>query len=488
MADIFEVELSNGEKHYTLLTLPATDYQLLYALERLHTDANAQPEWEICKHNGFEYLHVFVTNECSIYELNALARNLDSMDRSDLAAFEGLFKTALARREGPMNMADIMSYANSTYCCHVVEGIKTDAELGRFYAENGFQPELEELPDSVFEKLDFAKIGKEMREAENGIFSRGCYVVQHETPKPVMAMEECYPKQPDYTVLLEVYGWSDGDPLDEPAAVRLKLPADGNQMIRVLETLEAASWDEVSFRCLDCRAPRLTEHIDDSTNIAAVNELAKRLYDMTNEQVTTYKALLEATDCDDVRMAALLTDTLNTYIFSPNLTCETDVARGELRLMLDGSAEELLRPFVDLHRYGKALIEQQNLSLTSYGVIERRDGQQIMSATNELKIRKGENDMNDIQRAMQMAQYYKDHYPPGTRIMLDSMENDPRPIEPGTKGTVKYVDDIGTLHCEFDNGRQLGICPGEDSFHTIHDEEMVEELSEQEQGMGGMTM
>ena len=224
-------------------------------------------------------------------------------------------------------------------------------------------------------------------------------------------------------------------------------------------TLEVASWDEVSFRCLDCLAPRLTEHIDDSTNIATVNDLAKRLHDMTGEQLTAYKALLEATACDDVRMAALLTDTLETYIFSPNLTCETDVARGELRLMLDGSAEELLCPYVALHRYGKALIEQQNLSLTSYGVIEHRDGQQIMSATNELRIRKGENDMNDIQRAMQMAQYYKDHYPPGTRIMLDSMENDPRPIEPGTKGTVKYVDDIGTLHCEFDNGRQLGICP-----------------------------
>ena len=136
MANIFEVELSDGKRHSTWLTLPATDYQLLDALERLHMDTAAQPNWEICKHHGFEDLHVFVTNECSIYELNALARKLDGMDSADLAAFEGLFKTALARREGPMNMADIMSYANSTYCCHVVEGIKTDAELGRFYAEN----------------------------------------------------------------------------------------------------------------------------------------------------------------------------------------------------------------------------------------------------------------------------------------------------------------------------------------------------------------
>lgn len=61
----------------------------------------------------------------------------------------------------------------------------------------------------------------------------------------------------------------------------------------------------------------------------------------------------------------------------------------------------------------------------------------------------------------------KDQYPPGTRIELDYMGDDPRPIEPGTKGTVRIVDDMGTVHCDFDNGRRLGLVPGEDSFHII---------------------
>lgn len=58
-------------------------------------------------------------------------------------------------------------------------------------------------------------------------------------------------------------------------------------------------------------------------------------------------------------------------------------------------------------------------------------------------------------------------YPPGTRIMLDSMGDDPRPIPSGMKGTVVSVDDIGTIHCSFDNGRRLGLIYGEDSFHKI---------------------
>lgn len=66
-----------------------------------------------------------------------------------------------------------------------------------------------------------------------------------------------------------------------------------------------------------------------------------------------------------------------------------------------------------------------------------------------------------------IVQRMKDQYLPGTRIELDYMGDDPRPIEPGTKGTVRVVDDMGTVHCDFDNGRRLGLVPGEDSFHAI---------------------
>ena len=57
-------------------------------------------------------------------------------------------------------------------------------------------------------------------------------------------------------------------------------------------------------------------------------------------------------------------------------------------------------------------------------------------------------------------------FPKGTRIVVDYMGNDPNPIAVGTKGTVIAVDDIGTLHCEFDNGRCLGLLYGEDVYHA----------------------
>ena len=83
--------------------------------------------------------------------------------------------------------------------------------------------------------------------------------------------------------------------------------------------------------------------------------------------------------------------------------------------------------------------------------------------------------MNKFETERRFAQRMKDNYPPGTRIMLLQMGDDPRPIEPNTRGMVRAVDDMGTLHCDFDNGRQLGVVPGEDSFRRLTEQELAEE-------------
>jgi hypothetical protein len=75
--------------------------------------------------------------------------------------------------------------------------------------------------------------------------------------------------------------------------------------------------------------------------------------------------------------------------------------------------------------------------------------------------------MNEWARAERMAKVYKEMYPKGTRVELIEMGDDPRPIPSGTKGTVDVVDDMGTVHCTFDNGRRLGLIPNVDEFKKI---------------------
>ena len=103
--------------------------------------------------------------------------------------------------------------------------------------------------------------------------------------------------------------------------------------------------------------------------------------------------------------------------------------------------------------------------------------------------------MNEYERQRKMAESTKKLYPPGTRIELICMKDPYAPVPAGTRGTVKFIDSMGTLFPEWDNGRSLGVVPGEDSFRKVTQEEIEAEnqsKSEVENGTpdedSGMTM
>lgn len=58
-------------------------------------------------------------------------------------------------------------------------------------------------------------------------------------------------------------------------------------------------------------------------------------------------------------------------------------------------------------------------------------------------------------------------YTAGTRVELLSMDDPYRNMEPGLKGTVRAVDDIGTIHIAWDNGCSLGVVYGIDRIRKL---------------------
>lgn len=63
----------------------------------------------------------------------------------------------------------------------------------------------------------------------------------------------------------------------------------------------------------------------------------------------------------------------------------------------------------------------------------------------------------------------KEQYPAGTRVELISMNDEYQKIAPGEKGTIIGVDDIGTIHVDWDCGSDLGIIYNEDSCRKIEE-------------------
>ena len=58
-------------------------------------------------------------------------------------------------------------------------------------------------------------------------------------------------------------------------------------------------------------------------------------------------------------------------------------------------------------------------------------------------------------------------YPEGTRVRMIRMGDDINPIPKGTVGTVRFVDDAGSVHMAWDNGRTLAFIPGEDVVEIV---------------------
>lgn len=65
----------------------------------------------------------------------------------------------------------------------------------------------------------------------------------------------------------------------------------------------------------------------------------------------------------------------------------------------------------------------------------------------------------------------KELYPEGTEIELINM-NDQYAVPVGTHGVVKFVDDIGTIFVNWDNGSTLGLIYGEDEFKIVKEKEL----------------
>jgi len=333
LAEIFHVELSNGNGLYAELALPATDYELLDVLDRLRMTSDQSPEWEITRNCGFEYLSVYL-NEGNLYELNALARKLDTMYPSQKAAFQGLFQIALNQREGPMSFSDLITYANSVDCCHVVSEATNDEKLGRFYAENGFIAELDGVNDNVFEMLNFAKIGKEMREAENGVYTRYGYVLQNDRLKPLLEDLSHAPKTPSYTLQLLVARYPFESDAEPEITATLDLPACQEELNRALEHIGAASWEEVIFTTVDSAIPGFPEDMY-GDSFEELNDYSQTVKDVQERgNLTKLKAVLSAKGCSSIGEAIEVAEHLNDYIYEQNKHCPEDVAREEIRCAL----------------------------------------------------------------------------------------------------------------------------------------------------------
>lgn len=358
MRKIFDVELG-GQGRYTELTLPATPWAMQDALEKLCPKEGEAPRWEILRAHSCDNLYPYLEHAGTLFELNTLCQQLSLLDEQQTAAVEGMVKAEFDQGTRPVPLPQIIDMAYSTDRCHFLEDITTDAQLGRFCAENSFVPEADDLSDEAFELLDFARFGREFRQNEGGVFTSQGYVQRHDELRQVSKDMDFTPVKPDYAILVQTASGCE---------VKLPLP------------LGEAVADEPVL-CLDCAAPSLTGL---SGAMRTMDLLAHQLTYLTaNRGLPKYKAVLDATGCNEVERALELVDELDQYSLSPDLREMDEVAGARLDQLLPDEVCKALLPHVQLYAFGKELVQVQGSKLTEYGLIERTDGGPIHAVDQE---------------------------------------------------------------------------------------------------------
>ncbi len=369
------------------LDLPATDYELLDLMGCLQTKDAGQIDLDIYPTEEYDYLSNKI-QEPGLIQLNTLARRLAELDIQGMAAFEGLVCMDLQKGEKTIPVPLLIDYAYSGDCCHVVEDAVTDADLGRFLAENDFISEVDSLSDAAFELLDFQRIGKEHREAEGGAFTGFGYVERHSELHRVSKTMDFQPRKPPYTVLLNIARFPNiGGSETSPEPVPIQLPASGEELQNALAKLEKPDWKGVMAAILDCPIPSMNKRLFLEEGISQVIEWAEVLRTLEKaNNLPKYKALLKAVGCEEVTEALRLAGSLEEYKFDPTLHTEENVAVAFLTENISEDLLERIRPHLPLwtlSKLGEGLLEAFNETLTPYGAISRKDGQPFQDMNDQ---------------------------------------------------------------------------------------------------------
>ena len=367
---------------YAKLELPASPWEVWDAMDKVCLQENEELYLEIEDYYGFEYLAPHLTElDASLNELNDLAGRLAVLDETEQEAFDGLLRLEIQRKaesnSGILTMQDLRDLAISAGadCCHVV-GATSDAELGRFYAENGFMEELDGLSDGVFEMLDFAGIGRMMRCSENGVFVGNLYVLQDGELTTAPPVQKTLPEKPGYLFRLTLGLHPD---IGDARTVTLDLPAAEAELLDAQEQLGVEGWEGVTVIDYDGIIPYAADFTDLPMELEEFNAFTKAARDIPRSEVPKLKALLEQYEVRDIETAMLLTEHLADYILMPNLSSPQEAALDQLCFIMNREEAVRLIPYVNLFNYGETVIHADNAALTSYGLLHRADYEPMLS-------------------------------------------------------------------------------------------------------------
>ena len=371
VCEVYLISSSATDERGVELTFPVSQYEMMDAFERIRAKMPGDVYWQVDEFYCFDYLAPHLDESMSIFEFNSLTEQLSKLDARQEIAMEGLLNMTVQKHmqenSGIITVPELMMLAANVNRCHVLADIHTDEDLGKFYGKNGFREDLDALPDSVYALLDYAKIGKQMREDEAGVFTPHGYVVRTEELEPLPDYEP--QRKISYMIRLTLMNHE-----NEQKTAVLDLPATEQRLLEVQEELDAPEWFDAQFTGCDAIVPQLNAMLTDVEDLPRINELAHSLLELkASGQLTKLKAVLGATQCETLDDVFDRIEKLPQYCFETKIRDKDALVRDELEFVLGGKDADLIYKHLNCEAYAEDVLKQYGAELTPYGMVNRED-------------------------------------------------------------------------------------------------------------------
>ena len=386
---IMRLELSaensvHGGHYYTELLLPAADYELKDAMQRVRAVGRENTvEFNIFKCDILPKLQNIRLDTFSLDELNLFAKRLASLTDEELPVFYAVTKQIFDDADNTENPVSIKDLINCTYgldTVPVAHNVSNLAELGQFAFENELLSDLDGIPESAIPFLNAEQVGRVQQKNDNGVFEGRLYIptVQYERPEIYdgVTLPNDESEISDFTIRLLVSGTPEhikGDPVDR--AIWLNLPMASDILSGYAKAFDEADIGDCVYYGFDSVIPQITSDMFDSMrDVQTLNKLAAEISIMSEAEQVKFKTVLDAENTASIQDALNVAHNLWRYEF----TAEPDTADAFFKKYIyentstefDSKWLENLLPRNEADK----LLGRIGAAVTDYGVISARNG------------------------------------------------------------------------------------------------------------------
>lgn len=381
-----KVELQNdnpltGESYYEPLPLPATEYEIRDALQRVRANGRMLTPDQISVYDcrAIPQLDGCRLDSPTLDELNFLAKRLVGLNKNEQNILKAMIPLFVKGDEDEIvSIKDLINLTYALDSVSVLSNVTNDVQLGEFVIESGMQEDVASIPENALYLLDKEQIGRLQRAMDGGVYSGNLYVCtgQFEMPKVYdgITLPEEKP-EPWFAFRLLVSKALDEENPFLDSSKRIALPMTKAEMNQTAKELGTKSLTKCVYYNFESSIPQITaDDFGNMRDIEKLNDIAIRMAEMSPEEQIKFKAVLESEKNQNTTLDDIKDISTHLHQYEMSTVCDTPAAffKEYLLAHMDTGVDARWLNALYCRNMGERLLTNLGATVTDYGVISTR--------------------------------------------------------------------------------------------------------------------